>query len=135
MKNILTLVVGSLVLCIASAQSSVHNLNIDSILDNSRPDSTYMMLDYNELRAEIDIKKNDVILLMPGTDGCPPLTQIDFEFMTKYKIKYSCPGCASHGFQDLEGYNNTVFRYLKELYGIEWIGAVNEDVVGIENYR
>lgn len=134
MRCILTLIVASFVLSTASAQSSVYNLNIDSIFKNPHPDSSNILLDYNALRAEIDIENNNVILLMPGTDGCQPLTRTDFDFMKKYNIRYGCAGCTSHGFQDLVGYNKVVFSYLTELYGTEWIRSVNAEVIGIENY-
>jgi hypothetical protein len=82
--------------------------------------------------AQIDIKTNQVRILLPGGIVAPaPMTKADEVFQTKYHIQYYSQGCVHQEGEDEAGYNRTVFKYLDRRYGKNWRQEVRKDAVGI----
>ncbi len=84
---------------------------------------------YDRKLALLNIKNNQISLLIPGGFINPKIYPADTIFENNYKLKYENTGCVQ--FNVLE-YNETVFEYLDKLYGEEWRKNVRQDVVGLK---
>lgn len=98
------------------------------------PDSLHapdvLFLGYSGKRAEYDLRKGRVIVLLPGGFIGTPLYHEDSLFMEKYHIQYQSLGCIQMVDDDYAGYNRVMFRYLDRRYGHSWRKRVHKDVFG-----
>ena len=94
-------------------------------------DSVITIWACNSDKAIHDLSSGNVILMLPGSIGCPPPSKKDLIFQKKYGLTYSCPGCNRTEKDNISGYNSVIFNYLDKKHGKGWRKGVRKDVIGL----
>jgi hypothetical protein len=90
--------------------------------------------DINKDIAQKDIKENRPRLLIIG-GIVPTIHERQFEFESKYGIKYYDYGDVPPAQECVEQYNKVIFDYLDNKFGKSWRREVRKDVIGFKRWK
>ncbi|MEQ8423755.1 MAG: carboxypeptidase-like regulatory domain-containing protein, partial [Cyclobacteriaceae bacterium] len=88
--------------------------------------------EFDKDRAQQDIRKNKVKLLLVGSIAPIANSKHDERFMKKYKIKYYDFGDEVIAMECIEEYNLEIFKFLDNMYGTDWRSEARTDVIALE---
>ena len=86
----------------------------------------------NELVAENDIKKGKCRLLLVGSISPIANSKQDEFFQSKYKVTYFDFGCNIQAIDCIIQYNEKMFEYFDNTFGLQWRAEVRKDVIGLK---
>lgn len=120
-----------------------HYFAIDTIIEigtNIKPDTFYCSFKgrnrkinncYNKATALNDIQSSQMVILLPGGIISTEIYNKDTIFEKKYNIEYTCLGCIRYDCTQESEYNDVIFKYLDEQYGIKWRSEVRRESIGL----
>lgn len=103
---------------------------------NAEPSSLTFVSDENKARqlAESDIKNGTPLLLLMGGIA-PVIVETGPEFEKKYGVFFYEYGCTGPEDKVLTAYNETVFDFLADKFGKQWMREIRDDVIGLKAWK
>lgn len=79
---------------------------------------------------------NDTPFLLLISGSTPSVHTTDFEFQRKFKVYYFDFGDTGHpDIEFINAYNSTIFDYLDNKFGKQWIRLIRSDVIGYKKRK